>query len=177
MTSELVLNLWSSLGAVPSAELAQPECREVYEQNRHRLYSLAFWMTGNELRAEVLLERAFCRAFKISGSPSAEALDGAMIRELERLHSLRNLTLNCAPVCAVLSVRKSAKRTDLEDAVVRLPACERMIFLLHDVEGYSGKTIARLIGLDEALVSEGLHQARLRLRELLAACSEFARAA
>lgn len=182
MTSEILLNVWSTLGAaaepaVIESALPLSKCREIYEQHRHRLYSLAFWMTGNELRAEALLERTFARGFATSPEPSAEVLDGALIGELERLHSLRRLTLRCAPATEVLGVRASAKRADLEEAVLRLPACERMVFLLHDVEGYSTEKIGRLLGLDTHLACGALHQARLKLRELLAAMNEIAKAA
>lgn len=180
MTSEVLLNMRNSLGvgtAAVTIDVVHSQCREIYEQNRHRLYSLAFWMTGNELLAETLLERAFARAFTITMLPDSEALDSAMICELERLHSLRILTLKCAPATRELSVRKSAKRADLEEAVLRLPSCEKMIFLLHDVEGYSLERIARLLGLDGSLISGALYQARLRLRELMAAAVGVARAA
>jgi RNA polymerase sigma-70 factor (ECF subfamily) len=182
MTSEILLNMWSTLKveaqpATLEAAISTAECREIYEQNRHRLYSLAFWMTGNELRAEALLEKAFVRGFAISSTPSPETLDAAMIGELERLHSLRRLTLKCAPVVEVLSVRRLAKKDDLEGAVLRLPSCERMVFLLHDVENYSLEKISRLLGMDPSLISGALHQARLRLRELLASVQTVARAA
>ena len=36
---------------------------ETYEQNRHRVYALAFWMTDNELDAAELMTHTFCRAF------------------------------------------------------------------------------------------------------------------
>jgi RNA polymerase sigma-70 factor, ECF subfamily len=49
-----------------------------------------------------------------------------------------------------------------------LPATERMIFLMHDVEGYDHDRIARTIGLERDESVQGLHQARLRLRNLLA---------
>ena len=182
MTSEILLNMWGTLKAEAEpanlqGALSTLECREIYEQNRHRLYSLAFWMTGNELRAEGLLERAFARAFSASTIPAPEALDAAMIGELSRLHSLRRATLKCAPVSEVLNIRKSAKKADLEEAVLRLPGCERIIFLLHDVEQYSTEKIARLLGMDACLVSNALHQARLRLRELLASATSLPQAA
>jgi DNA-directed RNA polymerase specialized sigma24 family protein len=43
-----------------------------------------------------------------------------------------------------------------------------MIYLLHDAERYSETRIAYLLGLSEDEVRSGLHQARLRMRELLA---------
>jgi RNA polymerase sigma-70 factor (ECF subfamily) len=52
--------------------------------------------------------------------------------------------------------------------VVQLPPTERLVFLLHDVEGYEHARIARMLGLSENESRYGLHQARLRLRQLLA---------
>ncbi len=142
--------------------------RETYEQNRHRIYALAFWMTDNELAAEELMLDAFCRAFAYTDRPSAEEIDRALVTELRGLMTLGNLTLNCAPCTEVVSVRRRKLRVDLELAVVRLPGTERIIFLMHDVEGYDHSRIARTVGLTETESRNGLHQARLRLRELLA---------
>jgi RNA polymerase sigma-70 factor, ECF subfamily len=142
--------------------------REVYEQNRHRVYSLAFWMTDNELAAEEVMVQAFSRAFAQSGSPSAEDIDRALIDELRTYFDLGTLTLTCIPCYSVLNVRRNVKRTDLERAVIQLPDTEKLMFLLHDVEGYEHARIACLLGVSEEASREGLHQARLRMRELLA---------
>jgi len=56
----------------------------------------------------------------------------------------------------------------LENAVAQLPATERLIFLMHDVEGYDHARISRTIGVSEIESGYGLHQARLKMRELLA---------
>ena len=37
--------------------------KAIYEENRHRVYALSFWMTDSELQAEQLLEATFVRAF------------------------------------------------------------------------------------------------------------------
>jgi len=141
---------------------------KVYEQNRHRIYSLAFWMTDHELAAEELMTRTFCRAFAASQEPSADEIDRALIGELRQYISLGALTLNCAPSDRVLAVRKNTLRVDLERAVVQLPNTEKMIFLMHDVERYDHTRIASLLGISLQSSIEGLHQARLRMRELLA---------
>ena len=153
------------------AVLDQPRvdhCRTIYEENRHRVYSLAFLMTDNELVAEELMTQTFCRAFAHHASPSAYQVDQALVDELREMMPLGKLTLNCAPCDQVLSVRRNTLRVDLERAVVELPGTEKMIFLMHDVERYDHVRIARLLGLSEDESRCGLHQARLRLRELLA---------
>src|SRR3954451_8450409 len=142
--------------------------QEVFEQNRHHIYSLSFWMTDNELSAEELMGAAFRKAFKSTDAPSAEAIDAALIGELREEMPIGPMTLNCAVCSDVKNVRENTLRVHLERAVVQLPATERMIFLLHDVEGYNHARIAKLIGLNESESQNGLHQARLRMRELLA---------
>ncbi len=141
--------------------------RRVYELNRHRVYSWAFWMTDNELAAEELMVQSFCRAFAESEEPSADTIDSALIVELREYMPLGTLTLNCVPCDRVLSVRRNTLRVELERAVMQLPNTEKMIFLMHDVEGYEHDRIAYLLNLTADDSCRGLHQARLRLRELL----------
>jgi len=155
--------------AAPMAILeSTTDYREIYERNRHRVYSLAFWMTDNELAAEELMVSAFLRAFSKEASPLAEDLDRALLAELREIMPVGHLTVRCAPSERTLSVRSNIKRCNLERAVVQLPATERLIFLMHDVEQYDHTRIAVTLGLTEQESRSGLHQARLRLRELLA---------
>lgn len=141
---------------------------KIYERNRHRVYSLAFWMTDNELSAEELMTQAFCRAFAGNANATADDIDCALIDELREYMPLGTLTLKCSPCDRVLAVRRNTLRVELERAVVQLPGTEKLIFLMHDVERYDHTRIARLLGLTEDESRIGLHQARLRLRELLA---------
>ena len=143
-------------------------CREIYELNRHRVYSLAFLMTDNELVAEELMIQTFSRAFAGGQESSSEDIDRALIAELREYVDFMPLSLQCAPAERVLSVRTNTLRVDLERAVVELPPTEKMIFLMHDVERYEHARIADLLGISEDDSCQGLHQARLRLRELLA---------
>ena len=71
----------------------------------------------------------------------------------------------------ICRVRGNVKRVHLERAVVQLPATEKMIFLLHDVEGYTHEKIAHLLGLDVKESQFGLHQARLQMREMISRMS------
>ncbi len=141
----------------------------IFEANRHRVYALAFWMTDNEMTAEELMHLAFCRAFAYSTDPSPEALDQALIAELREQMPIGVLTLDEGICSHAPSVRRNTLRVHLERAVVQLPPTERMIFLLHDVEGYEHARVAHTLGITEDESCHGLHQARLRLRNLLAA--------
>lgn len=142
--------------------------RETYEQNQHRVYSLAFWMTDSELAAEEFAATTFIKAFEKSAAPTADEIDEALVAELRKSFEIGDFTLDCAPSADVKNVRSNTLRVDLERAVVELPATEKLIFLMHDVERYQHSQIARLLGIQENESRLGLHQARLRMRELLA---------
>jgi RNA polymerase sigma-70 factor (ECF subfamily) len=142
--------------------------KQVYEQNRHRIYALAFWMTDNELLAEELLEKVFRGGFTDS-LPSAETLDRLLVAELRDAIAVGAFTLRCSDAKEIVGARRNTRRVHLERAVVQLPATERLVFLMHDVEGYDHERIARTLGVTEEQTQHGLHQARLRMRELLAA--------
>lgn len=150
------------------AAVERADRERIYEANRHRIYSLAFWMTDHEQAAETLSQAAFVRAFAAAGEPTAEMIDRALLAEVRELVDLGELTLACGPATEVVNVRRNVKRVHLERAVVALPATERLIFLLHDVESYDKNKISRLLGLNPEEVLHGLHQARLRMRELIA---------
>jgi RNA polymerase sigma-70 factor (ECF subfamily) len=143
-------------------------CQDIFEGNRHRVYSLSYYMTGNELIAEDIMTSTFCCAFSASHNPDAETIDRALVTELRELTPIGKLTVECKPATQVNQVRRSTGRADLERAVVQLPSTERLIFLMHDVENYDHRRIARTIGITEAESKAGLFQARLKLRELLA---------
>jgi len=150
------------------AQQNQRSYKEIYEENRHRVYALAFWITENELEAESLMTKAFARVLLESEFPTPEEIDRALIAEGRTDVPLGVLTLRCAPAAKVLSVRRNILRVNLEQAVRQLPNLERMIFVMHDVEGYDHGRITRTLELSEEATRRGLYQARLRVRELLA---------
>jgi RNA polymerase sigma-70 factor, ECF subfamily len=60
-------------------------------------------------------------------------------------------------------------RVDLGRAIERLPAGAREVFVLHDIEGYKHREIARLLGVAEGTSKSQLHSARMSLRDYLRA--------
>ncbi len=147
--------------------LVSSQRRQVFDGNHHRVYAIAFWMTGSELAAESVMADVFRAALSRHAAASTQEIDCALVGELRELFDIPVFTLHCVPNSEVRNVRLSVLRTELECAVFQLPATEKLIFLLHDVEGYDHDSIARLVGVTERESRLGLHQARLRLRELL----------
>ncbi len=142
--------------------------RQVYEENRHRVYSLAFWMTDNELAAEEISDATFRRAFAHTEIPTEELIDRILLTEIRQLMPIGVLSLRSDIVTEIAAVRTNVKRIHLERAIVQLPATERLVFVMHDGEGYSHERIARTLGITEEESRFGLHQARIRIRELVA---------
>jgi RNA polymerase sigma-70 factor (ECF subfamily) len=165
------VNVISNLGVlVPAVENRTAKYDEIYSEHCHRIYSLAFWMTDNELTAEQLSSNAFLRAFACSAEPRTEQIDQAFLAEIREITAIGTLTLKSG-ISAETKIRGNVKRVHLERAVVQLPATEKMIFLLHDVEGYEHEKIARLLGMSVQESQFGLHQARLLMRELISRMS------
>jgi RNA polymerase sigma-70 factor (ECF subfamily) len=166
------LGVMSNLGIlVPAVESRTTEYNQIYNENCHRIYSLAFWMTDNELTAEQLAANVFLRAFAFNANPKTEQIDQAFLAEVRELTPVGTLTLNCSVSTETKNVRGNTKRVHLERAVVQLPATEKLIFLLHDVEGYDHQRIAHFLGMEERESQFGLHQARIRVRELVSQMS------
>ena len=117
------------LPAVTTATAEQYET--IYEANRDRVYSLAFWMTDNELAAEETLGRVFLRAFSMTDAPSEEMLDRALLTEIRESIAIGTLTLEVANATKELGIRYNTKRVHLERAIVALPATERMAKATH----------------------------------------------
>lgn len=147
--------------------------RDIFDSHRHRTFALAYYMTGNEIEAEAILTASFVRAFHAKKEPEGHEIDEALLRELrEREHLQQDApamvpSVSSEPVSADLSGR-NVKRTDLEEAIRELPATERLLFLLRDVEGYTPAVIAKLMGMQEGEVQRNLLKARLHLRRILA---------
>jgi len=65
-------------------------------------------------------------------------------------------------------VERSFMAASIEEALKRLPAGARTVFLLHDVEGYTHEEIATELGITTGGSKSQLFKARAKLRGLLA---------
>jgi len=140
--------------------------RDIYDTHRHRIFSLAFHMTGDECEAEQLLTDSFVRAFQADPKPDGSIIDSAFIEGLRAYFPLTPVP-PVSPAASPEIAGKNVRRTDLEEAVRELPPIERLAFLLRDVEGYSPEAIAHLTGLSSPEITRTLFSARIRLRGIL----------
>ncbi len=172
--------IFASVGITTSGQRQ----RDIFDSHRHHVFSVAYYMTGNELEAEEILQATFIRALQspaeIPGSDTIcakqsseiDGIDRALLAELTQRFLLAPTAEAEMPTdgsaAVALDSTRNVRRTELEEAVWGLPDAERLLFLLRDVEGYSPERIARLVCWPVAQVRRTLHAARMHLREQLA---------
>jgi RNA polymerase sigma-70 factor, ECF subfamily len=155
----------------------------LYRQHAHRLYNLAFRMTGGA-DAEDLLQDVFLQAYRKLGSYKGDSSLGTWLYRLTMNLCLDHLRSkqgkmgqvtdsldeeDAAPVASPFRPAEANNaRLDLEQAIAQLPPSYRSAFVLHDVEGYQHDEIAGILGIAEGSSKSLLHKARLRLRSILA---------
>ena len=161
------------LAGDPSAE------RELYDTHVDRVYRLAYRMTGREEEAIEYTQDTFVRAFEKLGTFRRDSslgtwlhaiavsvvLNGLRKAKLKRLRetdldSASDVSVSAAPVEPWL---KRRLRTAMESLSERY----RMVFVMHDVEGYTHHEIGTALGVAEGTSKAMLSRARAHLREQL----------
>lgn len=178
----------SEAEAIEQAKSGSADAFELlYNIHKRRVYSLCLRMTGNTAEAEDLTQEAFLQVFRKIGTFRGEAAFSTWIHRLTvnlvlmRLRKKKLVTASLesdfgkdtesaasydpGEVDPVLV--GSVDRLNLERAMQALPAGYRLIFQLHDVEGYEHQEISNMVGCSVGNSKSQLHKARMRLRELL----------
>jgi len=158
----------------------------LYNLHKRRVYSLCLRMTANTAAAEDLTQEAFLQLFRKIGTFRGESAFSTWLHRMAVnvvLMQLRKKGLNVVPLEETMegeeeSPKKepggddvrlagSVDRLQLQNAIGELPPGYRMIFLLHDVQGYEHNEIADIVGCSIGNSKSQLHKARMKLRELL----------
>jgi len=153
---------------------------ELYRENINRVYLLCLRMCGDPSHAEELAQEAFVRAWQKLGSFRGDSAFSTWLHRvtvnivLGDRRSTARREARVRPAGGELPVGLSApgpspgQALDLERSIAALPDGARMVFVLHDIEGYRHQEIARLTGLAEGTSKAQLHRARKLLRKALA---------
>jgi RNA polymerase sigma-70 factor, ECF subfamily len=153
----------------------------LYRQHAARIYSLASRIAGSPDEGEDLVQEIFLQAYRKLGSFKGNASVGTWLYRLAVNHCLDFVrsrrakmgrvtdTLDAAGSFEPVSQRETPlARIDLERAIEQLPTGCREAFVLHDVEGFDHKEVARLLGIAEGTSKSQVFKARMKLRGLLA---------
>jgi len=125
------------------------------------LYTAGFRLTGDHREAAGLVERAI-------GATGAEDGLYPALKELSRQYAGGAETARGRTVSAKSrSSVQSGREQPVQEALLRLPAGERLVVVLRDVLGLSYAEIGEVAGLDEPAVARLLASGRRRLADLL----------
>jgi RNA polymerase sigma-70 factor (ECF subfamily) len=154
----------------------------LYQAHAGRVLGICLRMTGDHVRATELAQDVFVRAWEKLDLLHDETAAGAWLgrvatnvvlnaRRAERRRWARVEPVDdLAPLAPVsLHTPLPVRRMDLQTAMERLPERARMVYLLHDVEGYAHHEIAAMLGIAGGTVRAQLHRARRLMRETLRA--------
>lgn len=151
--------------------------RDIYETHKHRAYAVAYYMVGNEIEAEQVTQGTFVRAFRQAEEPDGRCVDCSLVNELRERMPLDEQAAAAEVVPGLTLGGRNIKRTEMEEALKELPANERIVFLLRDVEGYDADRVAALLDIPRQQIERTLFSARIRLRTTLATMQRPAAAA
>jgi len=149
-----------------------------------RIYRLVYRIAGDADQAQDYTQETFIRAFSrladfrgeaalatwISAIAVSVALNG--LRRGKRLRAREVALDEAATAAAVVRVAEPDLRDRLARAIDDLPEGYRVVFLMHDVEGYAHEEIGRTLGVQPGTSKAQLSRARAKLRRTLA---DFAR--
>jgi RNA polymerase sigma-70 factor, ECF subfamily len=174
--------------AIARAQQGDAECFEaLYGLHKRRVYSLCLRMTGNVAEAEDLTQEAFLQLYRKIATFRGESAFSTWLHRLSVNVVLMHLRKKGLPEVSLeesmepqqedgprkdIGTRDnvlagSIDRVNLERAVESLPPGYRIIFVLHDVEGYEHNEIAEMMGCSIGNSKSQLHKARMKLRDLL----------
>ena len=174
--------------ALERARLGDPDAfATLYALHKRRVYTLCLRMLGNVSEAEDMTQEAFLHLFRKLGSFRGESAFSTWLHRMTVnlvLMQLRKKGLQLVSLEETLdpsqddgpkrdfgtadpALTGSVDRVTLERAVATLPPGYRLIFVLHDVEGYEHNEIASMLECSTGNSKSQLHKARLKLRELL----------
>jgi RNA polymerase sigma-70 factor (ECF subfamily) len=158
----------------------------LYNLHKRRVYSLCLRMTANTAAAEDLTQEAFLQLFRKIGTFRGESAFSTWLHRMAVnvvLMQLRKKGLAIVPLEENIETEEetpkkelgaddprlagSIDRMQLQRSIASLPPGYRMIFLLHDVEGYEHNEIAEMVGCSIGNSKSQLHKARMKLREIL----------
>jgi RNA polymerase sigma-70 factor (ECF subfamily) len=160
---------------------------QLYSLHKRRIYSLCLRMVGNIAEAEDLTQEAFLQLHRKIATFRGDSAFSTWLHRLAintvlmhlRKKGLALISLDEAMEPATeeragrsfgspdLTLAGAIDRMALEHAVDNLPSGYRLIFVLHDIEGYEHNEIASMLDCSIGNSKSQLHKARLKLRDTL----------
>jgi RNA polymerase sigma-70 factor, ECF subfamily len=169
-----------STDAALAAERDYQAFERLYRRYLSRIYSLCTRLSGSRAEGQELTEDVFVRTWEMLPQFSGETAFAAWLHRLATDVVLNGRKID-ETTAATIDQQGSAteqrndsgstpddvERLDLSQAIDRLPANARRIFVLHDVEGFTHEDLAEIFGITPGGSKARLQRARVLLKEAL----------
>lgn len=154
----------------------------LYQKYKNSVFNTAFRMCNHQQTAEDITQTTFLRVFRKIDSFRGEAAFSSWLYRITvnvcmnhfRKEKGKKNTLAKGTVleddhqqAMKANDEKINLKPHLEKAIAALPAGYRMVFLLHDVQGYNHSEIAQMMQIAVGTSKSQLHKARMELRRVL----------
>ena len=160
----------------------------LYNLHSRRIYCLCLRMVRNTTEAQDLTQDAFLQVFRKIHTFRGESGFSTWLHRLTvnvvlmRLRKSKHVEISIDDRLSSdegefsssielgaedLPLSGTIDRINLQNAIGELPDGYRLMFVLHDVEGYQHHEIAKILGCSVGNSKSQLHKARLRLRQIL----------
>jgi len=146
-------------------------------RHQRRAYAVARAIVLNHEDAEDAVQDAFLHAYRALERFRPDQAFGAWLHrivanaalDLTRRRKVRDA--DELPETVSSPFRDPAEADDLRrklhESLALLPARQRAVIVLHDIEGYKHAEIGQMLGIPEGTARSDLHYARARLRDAL----------
>ncbi|MEY4540648.1 MAG: hypothetical protein RLZZ306_2405 [Bacteroidota bacterium] len=148
--------------------------RILYDRYKRAMYTLAYRLTSDFDDANDVLQDTFLDVFRKLETFKGESTIGAWIRVIlvrkayKRLQKPKLWELSDEiPENGEVTWSNAIDGEYLEKAIFSLPEGFRMVFTLIEIEGYSHKEVANILGISEGTSKSQLFYSKKRLREIL----------
>jgi RNA polymerase sigma-70 factor (ECF subfamily) len=159
----------------------------LYSIHKKHIYSLCLRIVGNVAEAEDLTQEAFLQFHRRISTFRGESALSTWLHRLAVnvvLMHLRKKGLQLTSLDEIMNpdpaqgpgrsfgapdriLSGTIDRLELQRAIGELPPGYRLVFVLHDIEGYEHNEIATMLGCSIGNCKSQLHKARLKLRDAL----------
>ena len=153
--------------------------RQLYDTHVDRVFRLAYRMTGDATQAEDLTQDAFIRAFDRLADFRGDApfagwlhrvatsviLTG--LRKRKRLQGVESLRDDLEWTAGPAPAGDPDLKRSIDRAVGGLDENHRLVFVMHDMEGFTHQEIAAAMDAPVGTIKARLSRARQKLRDAL----------
>ena len=148
--------------------------KSLYDKYKKAMYTIAYRITGDFDSANDVLQDAFLNVFKGLAKFRKESTLGAWIKTIVVRTAIKKLKKQSKLVSieehhmtGLVDWGNFLDAEYLEKAINDLPAGYRTVFVLIEVEGYTHKEVAEMLGISVGTSKSQLFYAKKRLRKTL----------